>query len=271
MRHPLACLVFLACLLSLSPARAQTKVSPSEQLQVGPPPTRRIDPPSPDASAEELEKRGDVLRSEKAYADALDYFRAALVKNPNNAQVYNKIGIVQLQSFRLPEARKSFERAIKLDKKYPDAYNNLGVVYYSTKKFGKAIKLYTKAIDLREDSASYFSNLGSAYFAEKQFEKASLAYSKALQLDPEIFEHNSRVGVTAHLPSPEDRAHYDYVMARLYAKMGLVERSLQYLRRAMEDGYKEINLVYKDAEFSDLRKDPRFGELMAAKPPSIPN
>jgi hypothetical protein len=29
-------------------------------------------------------------------------------------------------------------------------------------------------------------------------------------------------------------------------------------------------MVYKDAEFSDLRKDPRFTELMNAKPPAIP-
>jgi hypothetical protein len=38
----------------------------------------------------------------------------------------------------------------------------------------------------------------------------------------------------------------------------------------MEQGYKDINMVYKDAEFSDLRKDPRFTELMNAKPPAIP-
>ncbi len=48
------------------------------------------------------------------------------------------------------------------------------------------------------------------------------------------------------------------------------ERSLHYLRKAMEDGYKDIKNVYKDAEFSDLRKDPRFAELMAARPVPIP-
>jgi len=41
------------------------------------------------------------------------------------------------------------------------------------------------------------------------------------------------------------------------------ERSLHYLRKAMEDGYKDIKNVYRDEEFSDLRKDPRFAELMA--------
>jgi hypothetical protein len=37
----------------------------------------------------------------------------------------------------------------------------------------------------------------------------------------------------------------------------------------MEEGYKEIGNVYKDAEFSALRKDPRFAELMSSKPTAI--
>lgn len=214
--------------------------------------------------------RGDQLRAEKAYLDSLDYFRAALVKNPKSAQIYNKMGIVQLQTYHLNDAKKCFERAIKLNKDHADAYNNLGVVHYEMKKYGKAIKLYSKAISIEENGASYFSNLGAAYFSKKDFEKATLAYTRAIQLDPEIFERTSRTGVAAQLPSPEDRARYDYVMAKLYARMGSFERSLQYLRKAMEEGYKEIKMVYKDSEFSDLRKDPRFAELMAAKPPAIP-
>jgi hypothetical protein len=38
----------------------------------------------------------------------------------------------------------------------------------------------------------------------------------------------------------------------------------------MEDGYKDIRNVYKDNEFSEVRKDPRFTELMASKPVGIP-
>jgi tetratricopeptide (TPR) repeat protein len=249
------------------PTLAQAALS--EQIQVGPP-VRRIDPPSPTATAEELETRADQLRAEKAYLDSLDYFRAALVKNAKSAQIYNKMGIVELQTYHLNDAKKCFERAIKLNKNHADAYNNLGVVNYEMKKYGRAIKLYTKAISIEENAASYFSNLGAAYFSKKDFEKATLAYTRAIQLDPDIFERTSRTGVAAQLPSPEDRARYDYVMAKLYARMGSFERSLQYLRKAMEEGYKEIKMVYKDSEFSDLRKDPRFAELMAAKPPAIP-
>ncbi len=73
----------------------------------------------------------------------------------------------------------------------------------------------------------------------------------------------------AQLPSPEDRARYDYTVAKLYAKMGLSDQSLEYLKKAMEAGYKDLKNVYKDAEFAQLRKNPRFTELMASKTPVL--
>lgn len=267
MRRLIVTLLGIASLI-LSCVAASAQTHPAEQVQVAPL-TRTIGPPPPDATAEQLERTADELRARKSYLEAMDYFRAALAKQPS-PQIYNKMGIVELQTFRLNDARKDFERAIKLDKKQADALNNLGVVYYEGKKFGKAIKYYNRAISVRPDMASYYSNLGAALFSKKDFEKAGVAYAKALELDPEIFERTSRTGVAAQLPSPEDRAKYEYLMARLYAKMGRAEDSLQCLRKALEQGYKDINLVYKDEEFSTLRKDPRFAELMNAKPPAIP-
>jgi tetratricopeptide (TPR) repeat protein len=242
----------------------------SEQVEVSPPPVRRAEPPAVDAAAADLERRGDTLRSEKSYLDALDYYRAALAKKPNDAPLYNKIGINELQMARFNEAHKDFERAIKIDRQFADAHNNLGVIYYLQKKYSPAIKRYEDAIKLRPDSGSFYSNLGAAYFSKKDYLKASEAYNQALQLDPDIFERTSHTGVLAQMSSPGDRARFYYVLAKIYAKSGVTDRSLQYLRRAMEEGYKGIDDVYKDSEFAGLRKDPRFTELMATRPVAIP-
>jgi len=255
------------CALLVLPLQAQS----TEQLEVGPPPMHRADPPAPGATPEELEKRGDELRSDKNFLDAIDYYQAALKGAPGNASVYNKIGICQLLLQRYKEAKKSFEHAIKADRKHADAYNNLGVIDYEARNYNAAIRQYKKAISLRDDAASYYSNMGAAYFGKRQFDKAIENYSKAMELDPDIFERTSRGGVLAQLPSPEDRAHYDYVLAKLYARSGVPDRSLHYLKKAMEEGYKNIKDVYKDNEFSTLRKDPRFAELMAAKTAAIPD
>ena len=59
-------------------------------------------------------------------------------------------------------------------------------------------------------------------------------------------------------------------MAKLYARMGYSDRSLEYLRKAMEENYKDFKNVYRDTEFAELRKDKRFTELVASKLPPLP-
>jgi tetratricopeptide (TPR) repeat protein len=260
---------FLVCLFAFA-STGWAQVSHSEQVQVQPPLLRSIDPPAPDASVADLDARGDQLRVQKLYLDAMDYYRAALAKSPHAAPLLNKIGISQLMMQRYREAKKSFEQSIKADRKFADAYNNLGVVLYEEKKYGAAVKQYRKAIAIQDDAASFYSNLGAALFSKKEFEPAVIAYQKAVELDPDVFERTSRGGVQAQLPSPGDRARYDYTVAKLYAKMGFSDRSLEYLRKAMEEGYKDLNNVYKDSEFAQLRKDKRFTELMASKTPALP-
>jgi tetratricopeptide (TPR) repeat protein len=268
-----ACLMVLviSSVLLISSTVALAQVSHSEQVQIAPPLIRAIDPPAKDASAADLEQQADKLRSDKLYLDALDYYHAALNKKTNDARLWNKIGITELMMQRYKDARKSFERAIRADRQYPDAYNNLGVIFYEGRKYGAAVKTYQKAIALDSNSASFFNNLGAAYFSKREFEAAVVAYQHALEIDPEVFERTSRGGVQAQLPSPEDRARYDYTVAKLYAKMGFSEQSLEYLRKAMEAGYKDLKNVYKDVEFAQLRKNPRFTELMALNMPAISN
>jgi tetratricopeptide (TPR) repeat protein len=257
-------LISLACTSSL----CLSQTPRDDRIQVAPP-LMQIQSPPKDASPQDLEKQGDVLRARKEYLDAIDYYRAAIA-NQSGAPVYNKLGIAELMLERYRDAGRDFERAIKLDRKFAEPYNNRGVVDYKRKKYGSAIKRYKKAIELVPDSASFYSNLGAAYFAKKQFERASQAYAEAIRLDPEVFEHTSHTGIAAQLVSSEDRAHYEFVLAKLYAKVGDSDRSITFLRKAMEDGYKGVGEANTAPEFAELRKDTRFAELMKQKPPALP-
>jgi pentatricopeptide repeat protein len=60
------------------------------------------------------------------------------------------------------------------------------------------------------------------------------------------------------------------MVAKMYAQAGNFDQSLEYLRKAMENGYKDINKVYTDSEFATLRTDKRFEELMSQRPQAIP-
>jgi tetratricopeptide (TPR) repeat protein len=257
-------------LVAVTQLMAQVQVENEEIVQVVPPPRIRAEAPSPNATVEQLESRADELRGEKAYFDAVDYYMAALAKDPKNARIYNKAGIAELQMHHFKQSSRYFEHAIRLDHDFADAYNNLGVVRYEERKYGPAVKEYQLAIKLKASMASYYSNLGAVYYTQKQWDRAAAAYGHALQLDPGIFERTSKAGVSAQLTSPAERAHFDFLMAKLFARQNDRDRSLEYLRRALEDGYKGINEVYKDPDFAALRSDARFGQLMAAKPPSVP-
>ena len=217
---------------------------------------------------QELERQGDQLRAQKRYLDSIDYYNAALAKQPT-AMVWNKNGIALLFLQHNKDAQKCFEEALKSDKNSAEALNNLGFVEQMQKRYGKAIKYYNKALAVRPNSATFHYNLGAAHFGKHEYDKAAQEYKIAYQLDSEIFQRVSKTGVMAQSSSPEDRAAFSFMVAKMYAQAGDFEHSLEYLRKAMEDGYKNINKVYTDAEFASLRTDKRFAELMAQKPQAI--
>ncbi len=257
MRYPA---VFLLAILSmLVPA----SLAAERQAPENPVPIAQM-------SAQELEARGDALRSQKDLASAMEYYTRATQKQPKNAVVWNKMGMVELQLGRFNDARQHFQRASKLKKDYAEAVNNLGVVYYQQGNYRKAISQYRKALSIR-DTASFHSNLGAVYFAQKRFPEAMNEYLAALRLDPEVFERTSASGLAGRVSRPEDRAKYAFMLTRLYAQMGDLDHALLQLKVALENGYSDLDPLMKDAEFAELRKDPRFTEMMQNKPATLPD
>ena len=236
-----------------------------DQQQVNAPPPV----PNPNAPASVLEQQGDQLRAQKHELDAIDYYSAAIAKQPT-ALLWNKKGMAYLFLQKFPEASKCFSKAIKIDRNAPEGYNNKGYVEQWNKNYNKAIRYYKKALALQPNDAVFHYNMGSSYFCKHQFDLAEQQYRVAVALDPDIFSRVSRTGIMVRAGSPEDRAAFSFMVARMYAQAGDVDHSLEYLRKAMEEGYKDIKKVYTESEFATLRTDKRFEELMSQKPQAIP-
>ena len=209
------------------------------------------------------ETRGDILMARKMYREAIEAFAEGSAKD---AVLRNKTGIAYHQLMQLDNARKCYEQAVKLRPDYHEAVNNLGTIWYAKKNYRRAISQYKKAIKLSPDSASIHSNLGTAYFARKQTDLAMEEFRVALQLDPNVFEHHSSYGVMLQERSVEDRARFHYSMAALYAQGGRSDLALQYLRKALEEGFKERKKLDSDPAFASLRELPEFKELLTMEP-----
>lgn len=219
--------------------------------------------PAPAKTVLTVEMRGDIAMARKEYRQAIEHYKSIV---PSTAMSLNKIGIAYHQLMELGNAKKYYERAVKMNASYAEAVNNLGTVHYAEKSYRRAIGQYNKALKLAPNSASIHSNLGTAWFARKKYDRAALAYQRALELDPEVFEHRSTNGVLLQERSVAERAKFHFYLAKTYAKAGMAERAMLYMRKALEEGFKERNRFVDDPEFAALQAVPEFQELLKLQP-----
>ena len=217
-----------------------------------------------------LEERGDLQMAHKLYHEAIDSYSDEVRAHPANSVAWNKLGIAHHQLLDFSRARAMYEKAVRLNHRYSEAINNIGTVYYAQKNYRRAVRQYEQALTIAPDSASVHSNLGTALFARKKFPEAMAEYEKALELDPDVFEHHNSYGVLLQERSVQDRAMFDFILARTYAGRNNTEKALEYLRKALEEGFKEHKKIYDDPAFAALVKMPSFLELMANPPVAIP-
>ncbi len=207
-------------------------------------------------------ERGDIYMARKMYRDAIETYMQA----PVSAQMLNKIGIAYHQLADIDTAGKYYQRAIKMDPEFADAINNLGTIYYSKKSYRRAINEFRKVLRVKPDAASTWANLANAYFERKQYERSTEALQKALELDPTVLDNRGTVGSLVQDRNVADRAKYHYYLAKSLAKQGKNSDALQYIRKALEEGFKERNKFQEEPEFAGLRDDPEFKQIMATEP-----
>lgn len=205
------------------------------------------------------EARGDVLMAQRQYMAAIKAYREA---PRNSAVVWNKIGMAWQHLFAVDEAKTDYERALRIRPHYPEAMNNLGTVYYEKKNYKAAEKLYRRALKSMPRSATFYNNLGAAYFAQGKFKQGFEAYRNAFAIDPTVFASASFEGIS-ELGSSEQLARQNYCLAELFARAGMKDRAIEYLRKALDEGFSDRKRLMADRAFSSLHGTAAFAQLMA--------
>ncbi|MFZ0275051.1 MAG: tetratricopeptide repeat protein [Acidobacteriaceae bacterium] len=204
------------------------------------------------------EIRGDLAMAHQQYLQAIDDYSQVPTKT---ATLWNKLGMAYHHLFAMEEARRDYQRALQLRPQYPEALNNLGAVYYASKSYNKAIRYYRKALQLDPKSAPIYSNLGTAWFARGKVVRGIEAYRTAFALDPKVFESSSALLVNESLPA-HDRAQQDYCLAKLFAASGKNEEAIEYLRKALDEGFTDRKKILEDQTLASVRATPEFAQLM---------
>lgn len=116
-------------------------------------------------------------RNEKA----LEMLNVAILKNPNDANLYNVMGRVYETGLKdYANAEKNFQIALEKDPNLTDALSNIGRIYYN-----QGVNKLSEA-NMINDSKKYQEELG---MAKDLFKKALPYYKKAHEAEPEKMDN----------------------------------------------------------------------------------
>jgi tetratricopeptide (TPR) repeat protein len=211
--------------------------------------------------AHRAEERGDLARARKENEVAVAYYQEAIHASRQNATLYNKLGIVQLQLRERGAARKNFAQAAKLDPELVSPINNLGAVALMDRNYKLAVDYFKQALAKDESVAATHLNLAESWMGMGELDHAMTEYSRALELDADILTTTDE-GVIAQIATPQQRARVSYMIAKAYIKRGNVDGALASLAKARDLHYYELKQVYSDKDFTLLWNDPRLAKIV---------
>src|SRR5271168_2712443 len=94
----------------------------------------------------------NVLRDRGSYAEAANYYKAAIKANPKYARAHSGYAKVLLQTRNFPEARKQAVQAINLKPDYALAYFHLGLIELAMDRSVDAVKALTISLEYEQNS-----------------------------------------------------------------------------------------------------------------------
>jgi serine/threonine-protein kinase len=192
----------------------------------------------------------------KSIQTAIDYFNAALRKDPKFAKAYTGLADASLRmyeenkdSFWTEKALNAAKQAQALNDKLPEVHFSLGTIYASTGQTAQAIAELKRAQELAPNSDEGYRRLGDAYLAAGQKEQGIRALEKAVELNPYLWVNlNSLAGAYLNTGDYEKALKYYQQVTQVepqnqigfanlgsvYVRMGRYEESIAPLETAMK-------------------------------------
>ena len=172
--------------------------------------------PTGEMGAEERTEHGRALLNSDKLNEAIAELSLAASTDPKLAEAHNLLGVAYHLKGLRDLARKSFETALKLNKKDPQILNNLGYLFYDQGDYKNALKPLKKAASLAPNDARILNNLA---LTQSQLGKFDDAYKNFAKAGGEI---EGRLNMANRLEiaglHEKAREHYEAARAQAQAK-----------------------------------------------------
>jgi TonB family protein len=157
-------------------ARAQEQENATAQPTTAATTTNLITPPDT--------ARAIKLYNENDYNEAIDVLRGAVKRRKDDAQAWLHLGIAYSRAGKSKDARKAFERAIKLSPNTPHAYIGMAYIFLDEDALTEAERHAQRAVALDASNAEAHYTLGLIALRQNSAAKALAEAEAALRFNP---------------------------------------------------------------------------------------
>lgn len=128
------------------------------------------------------------LFGEKKYKEAIDAFSSVLETEPDNADVYNNMGVAYSCEGDFDHAEKSYVRAIELAPELAQAYINLSDLYYKAGDLSSAVGTLQRGSYELQDNLTIAHLLARVYIEDQRWDDAIVELERVLDGEPENYD-----------------------------------------------------------------------------------
>ena len=136
---------------------------------------------------------GDLLLAEGKVDAAIEQYEMSVALNPD-AENYDQLGNVYLQTGNVKKAFDAFKKAIKVEPDNGLAYTDMGNLYLQTRQADAAIECFQKALRIDSDIPVAWYDLGNTYIQKGQLDLAINAWQKAVTIEPDYAPAHGNLG-----------------------------------------------------------------------------
>jgi tetratricopeptide (TPR) repeat protein len=236
-----------------------------------------IDPNNKYVLAQLAEMYYNEVRNEDAIKSCNEYLNL----DPNYARVNSILGNCYLRLNQFDNAEPYFKKLLTIDSNNTDNIRVLAEIYFRQAKYNDAITYYEKFISTNpEDILSSYYNLGLAQYQVNKYKEAKGNFEKLIEKDvnkyPEPFVCIALCELKLNNPVDaeqwcnkslelikNDNSFVYYNASCIYSLLNKVDKSLDFLEKALKTGQVNIPHMESDTDLINIRETNRYKELLA--------